>query len=211
VFPLLLAILGALLFFWVLDPVLAGLRTAPTLPEIPRPQREDRWSLADKLRALAAPPPSPGTASTLDLTPGEANALLARWSPVPARGFALARASLLPRDNGAIILLQGSGFGMRSLSFALDIESEAPGAGVHRVRRILVNGLETSPATGGWTWRVVRHHFEAWLPRALGWTVDELNGGRLRAIFSPDRITLTGDFTGLPLIKEAMAATANRR
>ncbi len=207
VFPLLLAVLGAILFFWVLDPVLAGLRATPSLPEVPRPQREDRWNLADKLRGLTAPEPT-GAAPSLDLTPGEANALLARWSPVPARGFAMVRASLIPGQNGAIILLQGSGFSMRSVSFVIEIAADTPGAVAYRVRRILVNGLETSPATGDWTWSLVRAHFETWVPRVLGWSLAELNGGRLRVMFAPDRITLAGDFTGLPLIKEAIAASA---
>ncbi|NLI75681.1 MAG: hypothetical protein GX442_04470 [Candidatus Riflebacteria bacterium] len=212
VFLLLALLVAGVVFFWVVDPLITGLRTRPSLPEAPRPDREDRWNLADKVRRFAAT----GTAApgaTLDLTAGEANALLQRWAPIPARGFALDHAWILPETDKAILVLQGSGFWMRSLSFAVELAATAPGGPSYKVERLLVNGLQLND---GWLFALARSHLAAWVLATTGLSPTDLEGGRLRVSFGPGRVVLSGDFLHLqpvtkllePDTQEPVAASA---
>ena len=98
---------------WVILPFL---RAEPSLPSFAPAGQSERWALNEKLGRIA----SGATQLRLELTPGELNALLARFSPLPTMGFVPSRCRALVQKDSVIVAFEGSGFWLRSLTLVTE-------------------------------------------------------------------------------------------
>jgi hypothetical protein len=118
---LLLAGLSAALLASHVVPMVIDVRTPGTVPDLPAPTTEHHWSLDEKLASWRQT--TAGTAANaqkpLFLTAAEANAWLARQTPVPAAGFSWIRARLAAGPSHFDLVVHGSGWWQRALTLVV--------------------------------------------------------------------------------------------
>lgn len=134
--------LGALLllslcaWFFLAEP-LNGIMKPINLPEFAGPEQEDFWNLQEKRLAAIE-----SGAKFVSLNNAELNAVLAGFNLVPQEGFCLQRIRFQAGEGGGRLFLIGSGFFMRSLVFALKIETSQSDSLV--IKELAVNSWQVS-------------------------------------------------------------------
>ena len=183
-FLLILVVAGGFLyvFGW---PFWKALRTTPQFPETPRIVSTDRESLEERLVQWQ----SAGPEGSIELTPGEANALLARFRPVPARGLLIEHLWVVPEEGKGSLLAEGSGFFCKRLSMACEFGNFQSTDNGWSLNGWQMNAWVEKSKTG---LQLGRRFLDEYLQATAGKELNQLLAGIRKIEFHADRIRIEG-------------------
>jgi|GEM_PF-5901373 len=187
IFFVVLLVIAIVSYFFIIRPFLEKVQEKPSLPQSPPVTREDRWTLNDKIALLGS------STIQLHLSPGEFNALLAKFSPVPAMGFAAVKSFSIFGENKVVFILEGSGFWLHSIC----IIAEWEGAKSDNQPSVTLSGFQVNSFV--FPSRLLKYvklwYVDGYLKKTIGYTVDELNSSEYKIRFDSKGISIEGNFS----------------
>jgi hypothetical protein len=176
---------------WFGFPLLAALRTKPSLPQKPKIAHADWKTLETKLREIRA---LASQAVALELTPGEFNAMLSKFDPNPCCGVVVHSLWMVPAEGKGTFFAESSGFWLTSLIFSFTVSSGEPGDdGFPVFHQPAVNRLEADSWFFSLLFQTLR---DSYLSRIKEQFFSHAPTLFDKIEFHQDKIVLYGNFSG---------------